>query len=300
MHGSLAEIVGFFSRWCLLALAAAGSIVTAWTAASAASAAAVGRPKMVLSDAIWRPPSAKPPHEANRRQPTAYVIGYPLQTGQPLARALFVSTLPDAKPRLVYADRGRAIAGFPLPSEGLIDIQLRGILYGQFAFERLHALVKVVASDQTVFAVDARLASTSPGEQRGPLADCLREMRRIGEVVLFHGGRIEHYERLRASLRARYPGTLQVFATDRNGHILASLRHIAWTLHRREGNEPLVVTTDRTLANAAAAETYPTYWIGADSAEESNLENLVRYRDLDEFKAKLASQSQSTTPGRAE
>lgn len=271
MHEFFKELIGFFSRWCLLGLAVGSGLLVAWVALSGASAVAAGVPIWVLSDEIYEPSKS------------VYVVAYLQPDSGVSSSGQFLHITSAGKVVLVYSSDFRFPIKLSKHTEGLHDVRIKGTPYGRFAFVQGRGICKVISPRRKVFALDARLVATFPSEQSRHLRSSLSELQARGEVVFCHSHRAEQFAELRDNLRQQYPNILQVFSTDRQSGITHTLRHLARTLHRskREGIE--VITGDPELAYAAAGEHFTTHLISSKLQDAPELRNPLRHETLVEF-----------------
>ena len=267
MHDTLKEIIGFISRWCLLALAGITVVIVGWAALTAASMTAVSaKAAVILSDEVWRQP---------RRG--AHATGYLISSGAILLRSQFLSCSPGSAPSIVSGSGERIYPIAVDRPDGPWNVSIQGIPYGSFAFQRDRAICKVISSQRRVLAVDAELVENPPDSCSEELESFLAELQSRGQVVLADTGSPEHYRDLRNDLRYRYRQVPQVFAMpctqdimpagrsdgvkDFNGYVLD---HMARTLRcaarkprpqiaaRRDWMLAAVITANSELASATA------------------------------------------------
>lgn len=295
MSETLKEVIGFLSRWLLLAVVAGGGALFVWSAAMVGSGAGA-EADVVLSDAIWRP------------WRSVYASGYllPYRRG---TSGLFITTAPGRRPRVVLARGYRFAAGLPklpagrnhiarrVPSSGEIhSIRVKGLPYGSYAFRSAEAICAVVPPGESVFAVDVRLIVEPPSGSEEALAAVLRGMNSRGQVAMFYAGQpqteadelAQQYRLLRRRIRADYPKVPVVFTIESRYHVLNSLRHMAWTLSRGGGGKPIVITASPNLADAAAREGFDTHLIASQPAGERARKNLTRHESLGDLADWLA------------
>jgi len=251
MHETLKEIVGFFSRWLLLALAGAVAAIVAWAAAVGAWATGgMQQPTVILSDQVWE--AWRPPHLVGRLDPP----------GLDLGAVELISLAPDRPPRVASTTDHLTFPGADSSDVGLHPVHVKGLPYGRLAFAEDRARCLVVPPDRRVFAVDARLAE-SLGEQADEL---INRLATLGEVVLVQPTAAdtqpaEHLAR-RQRLMMRFPQTLLVYQVRPWEKPAAVFSRMAYKLHRSDTANLELITADGELATSAGKR--PVHFLAGD------------------------------------
>jgi hypothetical protein len=286
------QAAGYLCRWMLLAASAGVVVAFAWVAAAGLPDVAAGEKiDVVLVDQIWRP----------RRPIRAF--GYLTPVVPPEAASLFAVTGPGSGVWLAQAGRGtvstylhdsvdsefRPLAPGAECTFHILDI--RGLMYGTFAFEQSEALVAVVAPAREVFAIDGRLLEDAA---EGDVRRAVKAMDGRGQVALFHPGwadrprseQMDMYRALRAKTRDRL-GRLPVVVVFGGSYgEMSPVMQMDWTLGRQRAALLAVVTGSPALAEASAGRGFPTYFVGAGPPPVASPQ-LTVHRNLEELAAWL-------------
>ena len=278
MRDSPAEIVGFLCRWCLLALAGGTAVLGAWAGAVATQAVAdeTGT-SIILPDGFWGPANSGRPHlsgclsKALRRPNPAILMS--LQAGR-------IQTLIGAK-RVFYVL-------VPHAGPGANPVELRGIPYGPLAFQTAAATCFMPAAGRKIFLLDARTAASGRQADGEPLRQCLAELRRRGEVALFHPGPPDAFVHSRRQSLQAGMDLLMLCTVKDSGQAMQTLWDTAWAL----GGKATVITDDRELAYMAAGDGAGRFHVHLISAEAETRpsERLKQHPSLEKFKEYLAGQ----------
>jgi len=281
------EIVGFLGRWCLLALAGVSALMVVCVALLAVSTTVdTMQARAVVSDAVWGGPWKTP-----------YVVGFLVPAGRIDSHDQFLAFMPGRKPAPTRSGVGTFLADVPDSGRGLHEVAFKGMPYGSFAFDEHRAICKVIDPRRKVFAIDARLVERFLDGQADAWREFVSGMQADAEVVLFHPGPLKDYQRLREDLRARHAGIPYVFSMRRGRAVTAGLREIHWTLSRRKGPRPVVITADEELAEAAAAERFTVHRIAPDQPKQPEGANPARYGSLSELASRLSAVATAPAAG---
>jgi len=276
MSDPLNEIVGFLSRWCLLAAAGLSALIVVCAALLAGSTTVdTMQARAVVSDAVWGP------------WKTPRVVGYLVSAGRIDSHDQFLAFVPGRKPGPTRSGVGTFVADVPDSGPGLHEVVLKGMPYGSFAFDEHRAICKVIAPRRKVFAIDARLVEMFIEGQGQAWRRFVSDLQTGAEVVLFHPGPADEYERLKKDIRSQYPGTPNVFSMRRRPALTDGIQAIHWTLSRGKGPRPEVITADAELAQAAAAKGFTVRWIAPGRTDQPEGGGPARYGSLGELKSRL-------------
>lgn len=256
------EIVGFLSRWLLLAIMAAAGFATAGLCAGAVAGLSRGPLSSVtLPDAL----AARPGYVAGYFEPP-----HPGKTG-PAAMSR------NGGLRAVYSSGRRMLARMHGSSPGPHHVEVIGAPYGRLAFCQAEAMVWLVAPGREACLLDARFLSEDSALP--VLRDLLPTLRGEGfDVAMFWVGPEAEYEAQRRAARALHTDLPVLhMRSDKPGlpPVIAS--------RRREFDPlPIVVTPDAELATLSAKGGFPTFLIGGEASVTR--EHLEAMESLGEFK----------------
>lgn len=187
------EITGFLCRWCVLALAATAAIGAGAMAVRAIAAAPTEtRARLMLPDAIRRPPAA------------GQEVLIPCQV-EPGDRAA-VQVLWEAGDGKVREGHGPVwwhLRYWDPPAQGRVGIRLMGNPFCTVGLEEVRATLLMAPLPRDLYLLDARLAArqVQPHAAHGELHDLLAEMSPRGDVAFVTPGDCHEMLPLRALLR---------------------------------------------------------------------------------------------------
>ncbi|MDY6913198.1 MAG: hypothetical protein SVT52_01890 [Planctomycetota bacterium] len=274
MHSNVREVIGFLSRWCLLALVAAAVLTGAWAGALATAAVNQDRgAALVTSDAILQ--QAKWARVTGSISPCS--MGY--------ENALLLCNVRGRLPVTAGTGKGRLYADVDCPSVGLTPVTIVGTPYGALAFEKRESLLSVVEPGRTVFMLDARLVLSVKGGDAETLRECVHEMKKLGGVGFFHPGPAAEFVQARRDIRARYPRLPVVCMVKDTPDSLAILRVVGRGVGARDRLR--VITDDARLADGAVCQRFPVRWIGSGRKQPRRVPAEDRYKTLETLKASL-------------
>ena len=283
MRSNVHEVVGFLSRWCLLALVAATVLTGAW--AGALATAAVNRDRgaaLVTSDAILQ--------QAKRARITGSVCPYSMG----YENALLMCNVRDRLPVTATTAKGRLYASIDCPRPGLTSVTVVGTPYGALAFEKRKSLLSVVEPGRTVFMLDAGLVLSVKDSNAEMLRKCVSEMEKWGGVGFFHPGPTAEFVRARRDIRELYPHLPVVCMVKDAPDSLAILRVVGRAVGAR--SRLRVITDDIRLADGAVCQRFPVRWVGSGRKQPRRVPAEDRYKTLDALRASLclASRGKNT------
>ncbi|MGB2821449.1 MAG: hypothetical protein WBF17_10735 [Phycisphaerae bacterium] len=271
------EIVGFVCRWLLLAGAGAAVVAVTWASLlAAADVSGESRAQLTLRDWVAPPgPQADggvylkayldPP--ASR---SGLDVGLLVAEGHPLG--------------VVRTYAGKCGMLLDNPQAGTIRILARGAPYSAIAFQARRCRLLCVPQDRLVFLVDARMALAACGRRDEAWPDCLRAMKAVGEVALFHPGPWRNFLQCRRELRAMGLAEPILF-DERQPDPICTLARVGSGLcrrHRCDGIE--VVTADPELARQSAGARFITHLVADAAPATRQVGPLRRHRSLANLK----------------
>jgi hypothetical protein len=289
---SIREAVGFLCRWCLLGLAGFVVVGLIWTVAMASATVTMDpTTRLVASDSLCE--------ESLKRR--AAVWCYPCPPLPYSQHALVMAVLPDgalcaASP---YGPGYSLVT--PRMHPGLFEVEIKGLPYGVQAFRSRRALLKILPEDRRVYLVDAALA-TEPGVVGGePWRDCLREMRRRGEVGFYHDGELADFDVALQRVRRWYPNATLSFRLPGTIQVLPTLRRVARDLNvgRRQGRtKPHIVATNPETASEGVRRGFRVHLLGERIEEPKGRGELILHDSFESLAAGLAenASAQEQTP----
>lgn len=275
MHDTIKEILGFLSRWTLLAMAAVCAACVAWAAAVGVMAAGGEWPRVVLSDQI-------------RQSGTARFVPGRIEPNVGTDSSLeLISWPPGRRGETAYTTQILALVAMEKEAPlGLHPVHITGSPYGQFAFCQDSARCLVIPPGRRVLAVDVRLL-----EAPGQVEAFIERVAGVAEVVLVRPGPVTSpaaQQALRDAVMKRCPQTLLVYSTSLPGKATDALASIAGSLGRKDHAGVEFVTGDALLADAAAAERYKTYWVAGEEVGGIQPRGAGRYDTMARLAAELA------------
>jgi len=277
MSNTTREILGFLSRWSLLALAGATVLASIYEGLVAAANISAGlNANLVMPDGISQPGMDR----------VAVLRGY-VPAGALAGRAPMLMVRRDGQPPILAASRKDMVRA-PIRSidPGINRVFLQGLPYGSLALEGYEAIVLGAATERDLFLLDVRMLNDPSPAHTATVRDCLERLRALGSVGFFHSGPLEQFPRLRKQARQADAQTPVAFLKGDASDLTETLRSVAWTWSRRK-RRPVVVTADGRLASKAAAEGFAVHLIGPAEIDRGHARTIQRHQSLAKFKEYL-------------
>jgi len=174
---------------------------------------------------------------------------------------------------------------------GIHRLDVKGVPYGAFAFEKSQPIFQVVPPGCPVVMVDARLAVRALDEERQTVLEAVELLRRRGVVVFFHPGPLYEYENYRRMLREAFPDSpVACVVDDKKPRDPWRTLNVTWQDLNRPKDRPDVVTDQADLAATLARAAVFTHLIAPPESGVSENSRLRRHDSLVKFKEYLAMQ----------
>jgi len=280
MYGSIKEVIGFLSRWTLLALASGILLGGAWSGMLAASGVAADiRARVILPDAASDPPEGQP----------VRWIGH-LDTLRYHKMPLFLCHADyQRKPTVAIALKEKLVVVVSDPRMGPQRVHLRGIPYGPMAFRRHNPTVLIVPEDERILLVDARLAHRAVTEGAEGFRESLAAMRRTGQYVLVDFGDAEEFASRAGTLRRMFPDTALLWPVPVRPALAAKLAFVGHCFGRRDRANLFLVTSDAETALSAARANVRVHYISGSGGPVEPHPLIHRHDGFDALRQGLLS-----------
>ena len=281
-HGWLAEVVGFASRWVLLAAGAGLIALVAWQSLLATVGVSQDvRGRFIQPDVLCL---ARLP-EGRYCSQYGVLIGAASAGEQPVVLAVRSS----GQIEMGWANTARTfVVYWPGCEVGLTPARFVGAPYCPLAFERTTASVLGVQPGRAVALIDARLMPDDPNEPAW--VGLLEVLKRRGEAALFAVGPVERYQAA-ARRRERDVVTHKLPLLYRPEEPPYVLRRAAVALGRKRTRENMiVVTADAGLAESAAEAGFTVHLIAAAAAPAASQGKIVPHADLRDLRDSLRAE----------
>lgn len=173
-------------------------------------------------------------------------------------------------------------------------VEVRGVPYGPFAFQKRTGNMYVVPRGKEVFLVDLRLAVRARRRSGDDFEECLARLGRRGSVALVLCEKVENYRSAVRSAAELHFDLPVLCIDDPNGKFRAmrTLQRTRNTLRhsKKDTSSPVFITDDITLARLADGEKFPTYFIGSRNDMPGWKPKIMRQFDsFGELKESLAT-----------
>ncbi len=286
MNENTREGMGFLCRWTLLTLTVATMVAVALSCLMGAAATTETDWDVVIPDGLCRE------NPTDRTSLKGYCSRELDNMFPPLGITVWDTS--DYK----FTDRGFNFSA-SRSEIGQKVVEIRGVPYGPFAFQRRTGNLYIIPVYREVFLIDLRLAVEARQEGNADFEECLARLSRQGSVALALCEKIGNYRsavRSAAELRFDVP----VLCAD-NPKLFEPLRTLwrARNMLKRSKNDdscPVFITGNMELAVLAARDRIPTRFVGKYSPTPDDIEKLRvppgmmrRFESFAEFKESLAT-----------
>ncbi|MCD6365348.1 MAG: hypothetical protein J7M14_05680 [Planctomycetes bacterium] len=291
MEDTAREIVGFFSRWCVLALSLLTATGVSWAAvlATAAMTADLGA-EFVLPDVLCRQAD-----DGEMLLP-CYVVASMSHPEAPL----ILATMPEGGRQLAKYRNGRYHLVASRSRAGEYTVRVRAVPYGGLAFSEGKMKYHVVAKTRRVFLIDAAAVVLAPPARKGDWQRCVEQMKLCGSVALIVESTPKSFRRARDALKSDYGDVAILRAATDTGGTESQVRRLAWWLDPHKlgiSQWPQVITCDAGLAGRIAARGLTVHLVsprGCGISVKGNVRQYESPSELQDYFANLSRRGAAT------
>lgn len=269
------EMIGYISRWCLLAM----SVMLAMASSAIifrAMATMREDPErsVVVSDAIWC--------KAGNFAMSLYGSVQPDPSGWDMDRLL--ARNPDLSLSLVAFSARHIYLTAPQPPKGLGRVEILSIPYSSAAFEKWSLQLLVPRGHETIYMIDAYMAAVSDPAATTEMLGLLTDLKRRGIVIFICAEQGEDFVDLRQAVDRLDPEAMLICTDRRPSEPLKTTTSLPQHYLDMSGLENMrgrlvVVTDDPNCAMQVTSVRIQTYLVHARQDESIRSSDYLTRRE---------------------